>query len=296
MTAIPCAGCGATCSDVFVCGACVDDLRDRLYTVRGLEEDLEITLCRLSNSGGQDTGVRSRSAETPLMFSWPAAEGLFALNRTLAAWARALSTSRGVPLDPAALSVTVTPKDPARITSRRAYAAVHAAWLAEHVGWIPTHPDAAQLLDEIGDMFRVAHRAIDRAPDLHYAGPCWTWVETGLGEELPCEQELYGRAHAATIICPACQTEHDAQARREWLLREVRGQLVTATEASRALPGLLGQPLTASSVRGYAHRGRITAHPPHPGTRYPLYAIGELLDAIIASEIEASEKKRRKAG
>lgn len=67
-----------------------------------------------------------------------------------------------------------------------------------------------------------------------------------------------------------------------------RHQLLTATEMSRALPGLLPrdpngrQPaLTAAMIRGYAHRGRLAKHPPHPSRPHePLYLVINLLNAL----------------
>jgi hypothetical protein len=97
--------------------------------------------------------------------------------------------------------------------------------------------------------------------------------------------------------------------RRAWLVTQVRDQPVTSAEASRALPGLVGdllagKALTANRVRGYARHGRLTQHRPHPHdwdvdeagrpiVPAPRYQIGELIDRLqrIAAD-EAAYRAR----
>lgn len=300
MAASPCVACGAEVQDTYLCTGCTDDLRDQLYRVRALEDDLEISLSRMANNGGQDTGVRSRSAETALPFSWSAAEALYGLTATLCRWSVAVAAVRNADATPVPALVTRDPKDPARVRRRRSHAAEYAAWLAEHVSWVATHPDANACLDECLDAVRQAVHAIDRAPEMAYAGPCWAVLsdtDSGVEDQDNCPAELYARASAAAVVCPECGAEWAMDERRRWLLTAVRSQLVTATEASRALPGLLGAELSSSAIRGLVHRGRILQHPPLPGSRIPLYNVGELIDAVVASQVEASSRKgRRRAG
>jgi hypothetical protein len=269
-----------------------------LYLVRALEDDLEISLSRMATAGGQETGVRSRSAETALPFSWSAAEALYGLTATLWHWSQSVAAARGQHATPVPTPTTRDPKDPARVRRRRSHAAEYAAWLAEHVSWVATHPDANAILDECLYAVRQAIAAIDLAPEMAYAGPCWAPLsDSGVDDQDNCPAELYARASAAAVVCPECGAEWAMDERRRWLLTAVRSQLVTATEASRALPGLLGAELSSSAIRGLVHRGRLLQHPPLPGSRIPLYNVGELIDAVIASRVEATSRKgRRRAG
>jgi hypothetical protein len=93
-------------------------------------------------------------------------------------------------------------------------------------------------------------------------------------------------------------------ARREWLLAVARDQLVSAPDASRALPALLGKPVTASMIRGYGHRGRLVQHEGDEhgprdaaGRLVPLYRLGDIVDVVVAVEAEQAAKRNgRKAG
>lgn len=288
-----CVCCGSSGQDRVVCTQCLDDLQDRLYRVRGLEEDLEISLCRAARMGAVDTGVNSPSAETPLPFAWSAAEGLAVLTLTLQTWCRELAQHRGVPLVLAPAPEARNPKDWSIPLPRRAPAAMHAAWMAERVGWIGTLSGSPQLMDEINNALDVCWRVIDKAPDLHFCGPCWEPITNESGEPDACEQELYSRPGAHSIVCASCGAEWPAEERRQWLLTVVRDQLVTATEASRALPDLLDRPITPSMIRGFAHRGRIGQHPPVREGGAPLYQVGAVLDAVIAAGTERASRKKK---
>jgi hypothetical protein len=99
---------------------------------------------------------------------------------------------------------------------------------------------------------------------------------TATGPGVECDHDLYANPGRRYVTCRACGAEHDVDARRAVLLGAVADQLLTAVEASRALPGLLGRPVTAATVRGLAHRGRLAQRPGG------LYRVGDLIDALTA--------------
>lgn len=287
--------CGHPVLDAFVCRACLEDLQDRLWRVRALVEDLEISLCRQARIGGDESGIRVRGAETPLVFNWAAAEALWQLDATLGMWATAVAerVHATVVMDPGLRAID--PKDPARIFPPRVRIVGLASWLADHLDWLGGHPEAGELINQVDYAITSGLHAIDRPAARAYAGPCLEDTEDG-----PCRGELYAHPKATVVVCPGCKAEHSMDARRDWLLAAAEDQLVTSGEASRALPGLIGRPITESMIRGYVHRGKLTQHPPDArdaqdvkGRQHPLYRIGDLVDVLLVAD--PAERKNGKA-
>lgn len=294
-----CSSCTAPVHGAFLCEDCLDRLihgddngKLGLYGVPGLVDDLEISLCRLAVIGSDGSGLRVRSAETPLMFNWAASEALSELQVQLQGWAVHLAVNNGLDLHLEAGLPVIDPKDAARIFPPRGRIAALALWLVEHASLIAMHPEAATICSQIITVLDHGTRVIDRPGEQRFCGPCGEEGDYGV-----CEEPLYAPARADQMTCRACGSEHDLDARREYLLMAAREQLITAAEASRALPGLLGEEITASAIRGYAHRGAITQYPPAPnvpkgpnGKRPPLYKVGQIVDAVLAAQ-EAKRKK-----
>lgn len=283
MTAL-CQACTSPVGDAFVCEGCGDELLGTLHGIGALLDDLEVTLCRMARIG-ERSGPRPAfgEVETPLAFHEGASDAAWVIDRVLLAWACTLADDHHVPFALPALHRAIDPSDRARILPARGRAASTAAWLAERIDWLRGHHEAGEALDEITDAVRNARRVIDLGPELSYAGPCQAETDDG-----PCLAEVYARRGALDATCRACGTEHDMVVRREFLLRAAQDQLLTAPEASRALPGLLGRPVTAASIRGYAFRGKLTPHPPDPrlgrdakGRAQPLFRVGDLLDVLV---------------
>lgn len=168
-----------------------------------------------------------------------------------------------------------------------------AEWLARHLGSVGRLDDAGDLDDAVRDAVRRVRSTRDVA-ELVYYGPCscsptirddYCWRAAdgcdcggAHGEQV----DLYAPVSADYVECRKCGRSFEAPARRLWLLEQARAQQLTATEMSRALPKLLGRPLTASMIRNYASRGKITPKPPHPRDerRLPRYAVGEVMDHL----------------
>lgn len=247
MTETACVTCGATAGGYYVCRECTRRLCAALSDVAPLVALLTDSIARRTATG-DNVGVTSHSAERALPVDLAAAETARDLHSVLTTWARDLAEHNGAAL-------------PADDT------AAVAAWLTEHTTEIRIHPAADELTDEIHDACHRAWKAVDRPAVRHFAGPCDD-----------CGTDLYGRGEAASLRCAECGAVYDTAERRAWLLDQARDQLVTAAEAARALPALLGHGVTPAMIRGYAHRGRLATRPGVGGQ--PRYRVGDLVDVL----------------
>jgi DNA-directed RNA polymerase subunit RPC12/RpoP len=224
-------------------------LRQDLINVGDIDVDLGVTIAKLDRLSDPE---RRPSGEHPLPLRLGPVQIRDDLIATLLAWAQHTATRHGHTLP------VLFRRQPAQL----------AGWL--HTYRLVDDPDAGDMCAEIGYAVVRARRAADHPPDMLYAGPC---------ED--CGADLYAHQRAPQIECKDCGAEYPVEARRKWLLEQVDDQLLTATELSRALPGLIRRPLTSAMIRGLAHRGRLTAHPPLPKKPHdPVYRLGDLLDLL----------------
>ena len=266
--------------DGFLCSSCVATLRRDLSAVPYLLADLDITISKqdlLSDS------EKRASSERPLPLRLGPMEAKRDLAETLANWVQHLVAQHHAvpPYDILVVAPHVN-KRGALVEQRsdRQVLAL-AAWMVGHINYVQIDPEAGNLADEIGYAVITAQRAVDKPLQLVYAGPC---------DE--CTTDLYAHPRKAEVECRGCAAVYDIAARRGWLLEQAEGQLLTATEMSRALPGLLQKPLTASMIRGLAHRGRLTQHPADPRRpREPLYRVGQVIDVLTSMEEESGRLK-----
>jgi hypothetical protein len=250
----------------YLCRNCTDQLRRDLSAIPWLLEDLEVTITRQDKL--TDPSGRSGD-ERPLPIRLHAMEARRDLNVTLASWA----THTAGRFDGLDRSVIWTEL---RLAN----------YLLDHLGDILTDPHAGQIADEIGYARGMCQRAIDKPVPRVYVGPC---------ED--CDKDLYAHPSAAEVECktPDCGAVYPIEARRRWLLGKAEDQLMTATEMSRALPGLSSQPLTVDMIRGYVRRGRLTSHPPIKPKGPALFRVGDILDLIREVADEQSRPKGRVA-
>lgn len=295
MSAHPCGGCSRPVTDAYLCPDCTETVRDRLYGVRALVDELEVALCRMARVTEDGSGLRAPSAETPLAFNWEAAEALWMLHRTMTDWSRRVAATHHTDVVIGVSLVLTDPKDPARIFPPRGRSAGSAAWLAEHISWLANLPAASDVYDQILYAVDHASRTIDRPAERAFAGPCGEDTEDGV-----CEAELYAPRRSHRVRCPGCGAEHDMEARRSWLLDQAQYVRVTAVEASRALPALLARQVTASMIRGYAARGKLNPAPGPDGVgRGPngrpavFYLLGDIVAVLGADEAERETRKSR---
>lgn len=259
-----------------LCPACltetVTSIRELAYSYSdghrrpGLVQDLQDTAVRRDHTGAGGVGIVARAAEQPVPFHEDASTLLVQVRYDVTRWARNVAAT----YPHLTLTATTVPEA--------------AEWMGTFPNLLAEHPYASTLHAEMLSTARQIRRMIDRAPDKVYLGQC------GYEErQQVCLQDLYALPHSPYVRCPTCGSDWDTQARRDHLLTVVENQLETATEISRAL-SRLARPVSAAAIRGYAHRGKLTPHPPrHDDPRQdPLYRIGDVLDLLHNTQKEAS--------
>jgi hypothetical protein len=259
------AGCANPAGDAYVCMSCTRDLFADLVAVPWLLDHLAVTLARLDRIMGSldHTGV---AAAAPLPIRWRAVQAAVTLRHTLAPWARRVAAHRSLVCD---------------LTDDQT--AGFARWLATHIVYVRQLADAGELIDEIRYAIDQVRRAIDRPPDLSYAGPC-----DGCHADLYCEADQYGHPTESVIRCHQCRCTYDIADRRDFLLNEARDYLATATEIAQALPALYGHDLSVNTIRcwiargqllprAWLHAGRVHTHRQSDRDR-PLCRIGDVID------------------
>ncbi len=234
----------------YCCKLCGDRTAKNLLAGAELYMEMDVAIARLVRFG--DPMGRGRS-EQPLPFDWDKSVDRETVNNAVTTWVRHIVAETGA----------WTPTNVGELMR----------WLADpkQIDWLRYRPEAAEALDELDYAARLVVRCIDAPSDRWYAGPC------KVGN---CEEDLYGRPGAATIRCKECGSQHDATARRDWLLKQAEDMLATATEVARLATAMRREHVTPSQVRGLAHRGRIEAKGMDRQQRHPTYRVGDVLVAI----------------
>jgi hypothetical protein len=224
-----------------LCRDCSDDLSVELTKVctpprdsagrpgRTLADELRITIAGIDRISSRNLGITVRSASTPLPWKEHASAALTALYDVLWSWASMTASRFGIHPE-----LWPTPE-------------AAAGWLLYRHNRVRQLDQADQAHDQIIGVVHQAEWAVDRPADREYAGPC----------DPECGGDVYGRPGNAFARCNTCSAEYPAAARRDWLLKASSDYLVTAAEASRALPDLLGRPLNVKTIRTWHNTGRL---------------------------------------
>lgn len=243
MTALCAApGCDAPVQDATVCSHCAGRLEEALGDVPALWADLELTLTR---QGVISQRAGGRSAETPVPWDQRASDASWVLRNTLSTWMRDLAHEREY-------------YPPDRIDGIT-------GWLLSRIERIRHHPAGGECVDEILEAVANARRAVDRPAGRWYLAPCDH-----------CDTDLYAKAGARWARCGVCGAEYDVHGRKQQMRHTLEDQLFGATDMADVLRHL-GVSVTPAMVRGYAHRGRLTAR----GGERPLYRVGDVLDILM---------------
>lgn len=242
----------------------------------GLLADLDDAIARQTRTGLSTASVLAPAEQ--LLFNETASAAATHARVVLTRWVAALMRT-GLPLQLPA---------PA---GQRLTAPLAAEWLATHPTALAAHPQADQLWEDISQLVDGIRRLVDRAPDLTYIGPCDHEIDTNAH----CGRDLYAHLHKPLVRCPGCGTQHQVAERRDWLLLRVAEQLATTEEITRALPTLLGEDVASSTIRAWAHQGKLTQYDPHPLDRRarPRYKVKDVLD--LASEAIRIKRERAEA-
>lgn len=228
-----------------VCRACAEGLKRALDHAPSIAAELDITRTRQARLGDD----HARGPRHGLPYDERAAEAADALRHVLMRWCRAVADSERMP---------DTEADMAR-------------WLASRRARLLRHPAAAEAVHDLVRAVERARSAIDRAPDRIYAGPC-----------ARCQRDLYARLDTTIVSC-VCGAAYGIQARREWMLGEVRQMLGNASWVA-AVAAVFGEEVTPAAVRGMANRQRITARG-RDIMGHPIYRVGDVLDVLAARAV-----------
>lgn len=252
--------------------------RDHAHSVHDLEpraglyDDLLVTLTRQANTGTASIGWVSGDTETSVPFHVAASDTRAVADNLIGTWARTVADLHSH------LSLTATTVPEA------------CRWMATVPGLLAEHPAAGEMYADITSLAARIQRVIDRPPDKVYVGQCGADLLDDEGDEpRHCERDLYANPNRSWIECPECGGAWDVADRKQFLLRKVEDQLATPSDLSRAL-SRLNEPVSASMIRGYAHRGSLTPHPPHPHDpkHAPRYRVGDVLDLLANVRKKAS--------
>lgn len=250
-----------TPSSAFICKNCLHQLRRDLGDVPALIEDLHTTLSRQDVLGA---GSGRRAAESGLPWKEPASDALWVLADTVTSAAREFQ-------DPDA-----TPFPDAPIAAAR--------WLLANSTHVAGHPESGRVVGELRSAVANAYEVIDRPPDLLLAGQC------GVNG---CEEYLYAHPEAKRLKCRACDTEHEVEERRAWMVNYAAEMQLPAVTCLAWVRLLMGKSIPRGTWDGWVYKsGRLepTARD-HVGVA--LYRFGDVRD--LAAEWVARPRKGQAA-
>lgn len=235
----------------YVCAVCSNRVANRLNDTAELYAEMTIAIARLARFGDP---VRFSVGERPLPYNLDASRGAATVDNTITTWARHIANERGLP-------------GPHRGTN-----IMH--WLARQCDWLRYRQEAAEALDELDYAARLIMQVIDSPTPYWYAGRCDN-----------CGEGLYARTGAETVNCrtEGCYATYGAKDRKAWLLDYANDSLATAAEIARFVSAMRGEMVTASMIRGLAHRGRIIPH--GVVNRAPTYRVGDVIAILVDGRI-----------
>jgi len=261
--------CGKSCPPgMFVCGDCANELTIRLLQVGLVARALDDAY--LKQQRFDAVGFTTADPdESPVPFNEHAAQIATELGTTLLEAADWIARASGMfrPLD--------TPKALGR-------------WLALQVSWMRAQPNGPAMVQHLTQILSRAERAIDRAGDLRFVGPCSGTHLDDDGLATECTEDLYANSWDHEVSCRACGATYPIKDRRTWLLGQAADMLMPRTELSRALAGF-GLVVTTKQLEHWAARGRL-ASKGHTATlpARPLYRLGDVLDVVQANAARES--------
>lgn len=295
-TAATCEMCERPVGDTaFVCRTCTARTAGHLRSVIELAGEVETTVARLARYSDRharpaplepDDEIRATGGlkVTPLPFDPSVRDRGNRAAGDIVVLARFVAAERGGgPLAPTTMIGPLCraglscPHSSCQVIRHRAVTnpvSRAAEWLSGCLEWLRHRPDAAKTLKTLETAAQTIVSLVDSPPPLEYAGPCYADLGDG-----SCQEHLYAIKGAPIVRCPACGSRDTMTGRREWLLGEADGVLAHAALIAAALTSL-GRPVTASSVRNLAARGRIVARG-HDERGRPLYRVGEVRAVLV---------------
>lgn len=237
-----------TSSHSTACPDCWKQLDQALGDTAALADELDTTISRQTRNGSRSG---PRSAETPLPFNLAASEALTLLHATLWPWVRE--------------GLAAHPETPLPNPSIRGLASA-LLWLAP---WLHHHPNGHEAVEEILYAIEQARRAIDRAPDMIYAGVCGTQG---------CGTELYAVQGHPAVSCPVCGAVREVHVWRRTQLEAAADQLLTLSDLTRAVAESGDSTISRKRLQNWVDRGRLIRSGNVGGTA--TYRVGDVLDLL----------------
>lgn len=284
--------CGRPTTGAWLCGDCEQTFGYAIVNVGIYEHDLETVLTKRARYGTTSNLKGTAGKVQPLVVDgrWVDRTGRgsqlsFDVRATTVAWCQVVMEEQPEVLGPACrdacLHISCAQIRRRRFPTDTIGSMVH--YLARQFRWILGERWAPDMLDEMLDLERRLARMVDRPASRWYAGKCSATDESGN----TCTAELYASTEKGRIVCPACETEHDIATRRDFLLTEAKGYLVTATEAAAALMSWTDYSGTeerlVDRIRKWRDRDRLAIADVtslHGRDRH-LYRLGDIQDLLV---------------
>jgi hypothetical protein len=307
-------GCGRPTAGAVLCEDCTTTFRWAIVNVAAYTADLETVRTKRARYGSTGATKGSIGKAQPLPVDSRFANGAPRLEvfggvggsvtapgtqlrwdvwNTVVAWCRTVMEDQPELHGPACidcLHVSCSAVRRRRWPANNVASMIH--YLTRQFRLICSEQWAPVMMDEFLDLERRLCRMIDRPADRWYAGKCSASDENG-----QCNVDLYATSDRGTIDCPGCDTRHDVAKRREFLLDEAKGILVTATEAASALLAWTdydgSENKLIDRIRKWRDRGHLDVQDVtslHGRDRH-LYRLGDIQDLLIRRA--QSEQQRR---
>lgn len=160
--------------------------------------------------------------------------------------------------------------------------------------WIHSREWAPNLLDELLDLEHRLTRAVNRPAERWYAGKC----SAPRPDNTLCTAELYATQDRGHVTCRTCDTTHDVDQRRDFLLDEAKHILVTATEAAGALlawtdyNGNEANLIKLIAKWSATNRLQVRGHVVIAGRDRRLYRLGDVQQLLVRHAQSEQARKR----
>lgn len=286
--------CGRPTTGAWLCDDCAKTFDHALVNIGIYSNDLDTTIrirrARYSTNNGATKTTTGRVQPLIVDMRWADRLGrgtqlTYDTRATISAWTRTVMDEQpdiAGPVCPTpCLHVSCAGIRRRRHPNDRTASMVH--YLARQRSHILSQQWVTAMLDELLDLERRLTWMVDRPADRWYAGRCSVLDD----QEHECDAELYAREDKGHIDCPKCGIRHDVTERREVLLKEAKGYLVTATEAAAALMAWTDYDGTENKlidrIRKWRDRDRLEVADVTSlyGRDRHLYRLGDIQDLLV---------------
>lgn len=282
MSAVECRNCGRDVQDgADLCTTCADGLAQRLREVPDLLEQLHVSYAKQDRLGSSN-GHRGKLSESPMPVRFDVRCVIDSLGNEVTTWARDLVETHGFEIPTLIRRSAHNGKRgvviPVSSPTVDAYCYA-ATWLAEHVGYLRTHPAAMEAHRDLTGAIAAAELAIDKPEPQLMVGYC----------EL-CSHSLYAPRDATGIKCEGCGAYvTDLADRWKRAKLKLRGYPATAAVIAGWVGEVYDVLVNRKRINDWHYRGTLRKVDDDPDTGDPRFRIGEVLD-------RAAKSKPRKAG